>query len=117
VQRVLLRLTSARTSGALDAGFDALLDRVAQELDAARGVRGEKRQALVGRLAALDRELIDRMRAGLDQASLAALGREADEELAGFRAGMTGEAFARAREAAIDRLVRERAQLPTIAFS
>jgi hypothetical protein len=117
VQRVLLRLTSARTSGALDAGFDALLDRVAQELDAARGVRGEKRQALVGRLAALDRELIDRMRAGLDEASLAALGREADEELAGFRAGMTGEAFARAREAAIDRLVRERAQLPTIAFS
>jgi hypothetical protein len=29
---------------------------------------------------------------------------------------MTAEAFARALDAAIDRLVRERARLPTIAF-
>jgi hypothetical protein len=29
---------------------------------------------------------------------------------------MTAEAFARARQAAIDRLVRERVKLPTIAF-
>ena len=30
---------------------------------------------------------------------------------------MTAEAFARARDAAIDRLVRERVRLPTIAFA
>jgi hypothetical protein len=30
---------------------------------------------------------------------------------------MTADAFARARDAAIDRLVRERVRLPTIAFA
>ncbi|HEY3044393.1 MAG TPA: hypothetical protein VGJ39_10230 [Vicinamibacterales bacterium] len=116
MERVLRRLTSARVAGTLDEGFDDLLDRVSREMDAARGVRGAKRQALVERLAALDRELLDAARARLDEASRAALAREADEELAGFRSGMSSDALARARDAAIDRLVRERSGLPTIAF-
>jgi hypothetical protein len=116
MERVLRRLTSARASDRLDAGFDDLLDRVAREMDAARAVRGAKRQALVERLATLDRELLDAARAGLDDATRAALEREAEEELAGFRAAMSPDAFARARDAAIDRLVRERSGLPTIAF-
>ena len=116
MERVLRRLTSARATGRLDARFDDLIDRVARELDAARGARGAKRQAVVERLASLDRELLDAARGSLDDASRAALGREADEELEGFRAGMSPGAFAHAREAAIDRLVRERAGLPTIAF-
>jgi hypothetical protein len=116
MERVLRCLTSARAAGGLDARFDDLLDRVAREFDAARGARGAKRKALVERLAALDRELLDAVRAGLDDISRAALAREADEELAGFRSVMSPEAFARARDAAIDRLVRDRAGLPTIAF-
>jgi len=116
MERVLRRLTSARATGTLDAGFDDLLDRVARELEAARGARGAKRQALVERLSALDRELLETARAGLDDAGRAALAREAEEELAGFRSAMSPEAFARAREAAIDRLIRDRAGLPTIAF-
>ncbi len=116
MERVLQRLTSARVAGRLDAAFDDLLDRVSREMDAARGVRGAKRQALVERLAVLDRELLEAARARLDEASRAELAREADEELAGFRSGMSPEAFARAREAAVDRLVRERSNLPTIAF-
>ena len=116
MERVLRRLTSARVTGILDAGFDDLLDRVSREMDAAGGVRGARRQALVERLAALDRELLDAARARLDEATLAALGRDAEEELASFRSGMSAEAFARARDAAIDRLVRDRAGLPTIAF-
>jgi len=116
MERILRRLTSARATGMLDAAFDDLLERVSREMDAARGARGTKRQALVERLAALDRELLDAARARLDETTRARLAREADEELAGFRAGMSAEAFARAREAAIDRLVRERAGLPTIAF-
>ena len=55
-------------------------------------------------------------RATLDDETRASLMREADSELAGFRSGMTAEAFARAREAAMDRLVRERVRLPTITF-
>jgi hypothetical protein len=117
LERVLRRLTSARATGTLDAGFDDLLDRVARELDlVAGGVRGAKRQALVERLALLDRELLDAARAGLDEASCAALGREADAELSRFRSAMSAEAFERARQAAVDRLVRDRFGLPTIAY-
>ena len=116
MERVLRRLTSARATGRIDAGFDDLLDRVARESEAARGARGAKRQALVERLAVLDRELLDAARARLDDESRAAIGLDADEELAAFRSAMSPEAFARARSAAIDRLVRERSGLPTIAF-
>jgi hypothetical protein len=120
LERVVMRLTSARAADALGAEFDELIDRVARELDAvrgeARGARGEKRRHIVDRLAALDRELLAQARAGLGDAARADLGREADAELAPFRTGMTAEAFARAREAAIDRLVRRRCRLPTIAL-
>lgn len=116
VERVLRRLTAARASGGLDARFDPLLDRVAAVFDAVRGARGSTRQALVDRLAALDGELVEQVRAGVAPAELDALRREADEELAAFRTGMSVEAFERAREAALIRLVRERHHLPVIAF-
>jgi hypothetical protein len=120
LERVVLRLTSARARDSLGAEFDLLIDRVAAELDAARasagGLRGHARQALVDRLSALDAELLQQARRALDGAATASLARDADEELAGFRSGMTAEAFARAREAAVDRLVRERFVLPTIAY-
>jgi hypothetical protein len=121
LERVIARLTSARAIGALDDRFDALIDRVASELDTARaaagGVRGEARKALVDRLAALDGEVVDQSRGLLDPSTLAELAREADAELAPFRANMTPDAVSRARDAAIDRLVREHLHLPTIAFT
>jgi hypothetical protein len=121
LERVVLRLTQARVNGSLGDEFDALIDRASAELDAARakagGLRGEARQALLDRLTALDAELVQQARTTLDDATCAALAREAESELAGFRANMTPEAFARAREAAVDRLVRERVKLPTMAFS
>ena len=120
LQRVVMRLTSARSGGSLGPAFDALIDRVADELETARsdarGVRGERRRQLVDRLAALDRELLLEARAATDEGTLEALRREADTELAPFKAGMAADAFTRAREAAMDRLVRERYKLPTIAF-
>ena len=120
LERVVLRLTSARAGGSIGDEFDALIDRAAAELDAARatagGLRGVARQSLVDRLAALDAELVQQARATLDDETRASLMREADSELAGFRSGMTAEAFARARAAAMDRLVRERVKLPTITF-
>jgi len=120
LERVVLRLTSARAGGVLGEEFDPLIDRAAAELDVARakagGLRGEGRQAMLERLSALDAELVQAARAALDATSAAALSREADEELAGFRSAMTPEAFARAREAVISRLVRERRGLPTIAL-
>jgi hypothetical protein len=121
LERVVRRLTSGRANSSLGAEFDEVIDRVSAELDAARakagGLRGEARQALIDRLAMFDAELIQRARVALDDATRDALAREADEELAGFRGGMTDEAFARAREAAIDRLVRERCGLPVVMFA
>jgi hypothetical protein len=117
VKRALMRLSTSRATGTLDAGFDDLLDRVAAEVDHAAGARGVKREAVLARLEALDRELIDRARSRLDRTALAILTSQAEEELAGFRPSMTGEAFARARAAAIDRLLRERTGLPVLVFS
>ena len=80
------------------------------------GLRGAARQAVIDRLAAADAELLRRVRGRFAQSAAAALADEAESDLAAFRAAMNADAFARAREAAIDRLVRERFDLPTIAF-
>ena len=118
LERVVTRLTAARASGALDGSFDSLIDRASRELDAARagphGLRGDARRALLDRLAILDAELVRQAREMLDATALAALARDADAELAPFRGGLGPEAVARARHAAIDRLIRERFGLPTI---
>jgi hypothetical protein len=121
LERVVLRLTSARASGSLGEAFDALIDRAAGELDAARakagGLRGSARQALVERLSTLDAELLQQARAALEESVRASMEREALEELGVFRSGMNAEAFARARGAVVDRLVRTHFGLPTISFA
>jgi len=121
IARAVVRLTNARATGALGADADALVDRAARELDAARassrGLRGEARRALLERLAALDAELLAMARASLGAAERQALESEADAELAGFRDAMTVEAYCRAREAAIDQLARERFGLPILSFT
>jgi hypothetical protein len=120
LERVVMRLTSLRAKGSLGEAFDALIDRVAGELDVARadarGLRGEARQALLVRLGALDAELLRDARLTFDEPTRGALSREAEEELAPFRSGMSPDAFGRARDAAFDRLVRERLGLPTVSF-
>jgi hypothetical protein len=120
LKRAVLRLTQARAAGSLGPAFDDVIDRVARELDAARasarGVRGDARQALLTRLIALDAELVQQARATLEETTRASLVRDAEQELSGFRAAMTPDAYGRAREAAIDRAIRERFTLPTLAF-
>jgi hypothetical protein len=120
LERVLLRLTQARVKGALGDTADGLIDRVSRELDqaraSARGLRGDARRALVERLTVLDAEVLQMAREALDGAARADLEREADEELAGFRQQMAAERFRRVREAAVDRLTRERFALPVITF-
>jgi hypothetical protein len=120
-----MRLTDARArdrlpDAAVQDKLDDLIDRVSRELDTARGssgaVRGDARRALVGRLAALDAELISLTLAALDEPRRGALEREADEELAGFRDRMSEDAYRRARVAVVDRIARERFGLPTISF-
>ena len=118
LERLVLRLTRARVSGALGPDADELVDSVARELDAARaargGLRGEAREALIGRLAVLDRELIRTARRAIPEAEQHTLGAQADVELAPFRATMAPDRYAAAHEAAVDRLVRARFDLPIL---
>jgi len=120
LERVLTRLTAARANNVLGPSFDALIDRIAHELDnaraEARGLRGDARRALIDRLAVIDADLLQRARDTLDPPARDALAREAEVELAPFRSGMSADAFGRAQQAALDRLVRERFGLPTISL-
>jgi hypothetical protein len=120
IARAVISLTNARATGALGADADDLVDRISRELDAARassrGLRGDARRALLERLTALDAELVAMARAALGDSERQTFEREADVDLAGFRDAMTAQAYHRAREAAIDRLARERFGLPTLSF-
>ena len=119
VERVVSRLIGLRgQEGAALPGQTideavAALDRIA---DASRKARGEERDALVAELAAIDRDLVQRVAGGLDEAASQRLRAEAEEELAAFGARMPSDARAAAVEAAYLRLVREFARLPRIAF-
>ncbi len=120
LERVLLRLTDARAAGTIGPDFDAVLDSVSRELDVARStrpLRGEPRRAVIARLADLDAQLLQAARALVPDDLRRLLERQADEDLAAFREQMTEGAFARVRAAAVDRAMRERSGLPTIAFT
>jgi hypothetical protein len=119
LERVLIRLTNARAKGLIGDRIDPLIEQLSVELDRARtagGVRGDVRKALLERLTDADTLLMATARLGLDDGQLEDIRRDVDSELEGFGGHMAPEALARARERAIDRLVRERLHLPTIAF-
>ncbi|HTK30069.1 MAG TPA: hypothetical protein VL309_10975 [Vicinamibacterales bacterium] len=120
LERAVLRLTRARAGGSIGEAFDSLIDRAAAALDAARahagGVRGRERRELLDGLAELDRELAALGRAALAGPALDDCARQAAADLAAFRSTMAPDAVTKAQDAAVDRLVRERLGLPTLAY-
>jgi len=118
LDRVVTRLTGLRASSGANLGD--LVDPLVAELDAAKagakGMRGEARQKLLDRLQVLDTQLLSAARERLDAAALRELGIEADAELAPFRDRMPPEAYGHARQACLDRLVRDRFSLPVVTF-
>jgi len=118
LERVIARLTTLRAGQ--DRSLDPAIDAIVRELDAsrtkARTVRGDARAILMDRLQELDASLVDAVRAQWDAAALQQLGVEADEELRPFRNRMPPEAYQQSHRACIDRLLRDRARLPTIAY-
>ena len=118
LERVIARLTSLR--GGDDRSLDETVDTIVRELDAARAgaksLRGDARDRLLERLRSLERGLLDAARARLAPAVMADIEREADAELAPFRDRMPADAYQRSRAACIDRIVRDRARLPVLAF-
>jgi hypothetical protein len=79
-------------------------------------LRGDARARVTARLAALDAAMLDAARAHADAATLQALRQNAAAELAPFRERMPQDVYDRAVNSALDRLLRDHAQLPVIAF-
>ena len=117
LDRAMARLTAMRAGGRSEA-FDRQLDEAVRELDrtraAAKLARGDVRASLLDRLASLDRELLAAARGEIDDVRRAAIGAEAQTEIAPFAARMTAEARAKAIDAAFDRLLRDAVGLPVI---
>ena len=102
------------------AEFDAVLETITNEAAAFRDLpgplRGETRQRITARLVELDRLMLDAARAQLDPAAIQAMRTEAEEQLLPFRDRMPADTYQRAIDAAVDRLVRDREQLPIVTF-
>ena len=100
--------------------FDAVLEAVTREAAAFRDMpgplRGETRTRIAARLVELDRMMLDAARAQLDASALHAMSAEAAQELEPFRDRMPADSYERALESAVNRLIREREQLPTLTF-
>ncbi len=118
LERVIARLTTIR--GGSERGLDELLDDVVRELDAARAkaktMRGEARDALLDRLRQLDAALTEAVRQRAAEETLQRVAAEADDELKPFKARMPADAYQQSHRACVDRLLRQRAGLPTIAY-
>ena len=120
LDRAIAKLTARRGGAGISDRFGDVLDGAARELDAmkasAKTARGEERARLIDRLAALDRELVRAAGGELPADRRAMLRQEAEAELAPFAARMPADAASRAVDAAFDRLVRDAAGLPIVAF-
>ena len=118
LERVIARLTTLRAGE--DRSLDSAVDAIVRELDASRAqaktVRGDTREILLDRLRELDTSLIEAVRAQCGAETLEKLAAEADEELRPFRGRMPSEAYQQSHRACVDRLLRDRARLPTIAY-
>jgi hypothetical protein len=120
LDRVIARLTALRTSGRSER-FHAALDDAVRELDrlraTAKSARGDARAAILDRLAALDVALLQTANAELDDASRADLRARAEAEIAPFASRMPSAARSGAVDAALARLLRDAAGLPSLALS
>jgi hypothetical protein len=100
--------------------FDAVLEAITREAAAFRDtpgpLRGDIRERIVARLVELDRVMLDAARAHTDRETLGAMCAEATDQLRPFRERMPADTYLRAIDAAVDRLIREHEQLPTLTF-
>ena len=100
--------------------FDAVLETITREAASFRDLpgplRGDTRDRIRARLVELDRMMLDAARMHIDRFALHAMRDEAAEQLRPFRDRMPADTYQRAIDSAVDRLLRERDQLPTVSF-
>jgi hypothetical protein len=121
LDRICERIADRRAAlSAPSPDVDSVLEAVAKEVaafrDAPGPIRGEARERVVARLTELDRIMLDAARTQVDPRVMQSLRTEAIEQLSPFRDRLPSDAYDRAMESAVDRLLRDRERLPTIAF-
>ena len=118
VEAAVSRLTVLRGSDQAGPVIGAALDAAVRALDAlqpeAARARGDARDALLLRVAAIEADLVAAAIAALTEGTRTEIEHEADAELAPFRQRMAPEALAQSRRVAIERLVRHHFGLPDI---
>ncbi len=120
LDRAILALTTVRGSERHAPALGELAGRVVGELDglraAAKTARGDARRRLLAQLADIEQTLMTVARDTADAALRETIRQETERDLAPFRARMPADAFRKSLEAGTDRLLRERLELPRIAF-
>ena len=118
IESAMARFTVLRGSDKAGPVLGEALDAAVRALDAIRPdaarARGDARDELLDRLAAIDTQLMTAAVDSLDAATRTAFEKEADAELTPFRARMTDDAYRQSRRAAIQRLVRHHYGLPSL---
>jgi hypothetical protein len=118
IDAALARLTVLRGSDKAGPVLGEALDRAVRSLDALRSdalrARGEVRDRVLEQIASIDDALVSAAVESLDPTARGSLEKEADIELAPFRARMAPAAYAQSRRAAIHRLVRQHFGLPSL---
>ena len=117
IDGAVARLTVLRGSDQAGPILGAALERAVRALDqlapdAARA-RGDARDEILRRLSDIDRDLTTAAIEAMSEPDRRALEQEADGELAPFRARMSDEAYRQSRVQALQRLVRDRFNLPS----
>ena len=120
LDRAILALTAVRGSERHAPALEAAAGQVVGELDglraAAKTARGDARRRLLARLAGIEQALMTVARDTADASLRETIRRETERDLAPFRARMPPDAFRKSLQAGTDRLLRERLELPRIAF-
>ncbi len=118
IESAMARLTVLRGSDKAGPVFGAALDAAVRALDLLRPdaarARGDARDELADRMSKIDQQLLAAVVESLDPGTRASMEKEADVELAPFRARMPDDAYQHSRRAAIHRLVRHHFGLPSL---
>jgi hypothetical protein len=113
IDRVVAASGNLDLPDGLPTALTTILDEMVMLRDRLRHARGAARQALGEQLVVVDRAIANAARAAAG-ASIADVESEARRELAGFRSRLPAEAWDRSVRAGVDRLLRERYNLPTL---
>ena len=120
VDRVVAQLSALRGSDRAPAALQPVVGAIVEAVDQLRAdsvtARGAARDAVIAALADLDARLVDQAERALPEDRREALVREAETELAAYRARLDAGQWRAAVSSARARLVRIALGLPTVAF-